>query len=242
MRIAFFSVQSFGSEYSPSKRPDLLETLVETLLTTNNPPLPFLFATATTGELLSPELHERVKKSGVGMFVMFAPQQMVLQHPVTGWFLTHGGSNSVSEAILNKVPMILWACMTDQPVSASQVSLSHRIGIELIQVRTGPSVGKPTYRGVQHAGGAREAVEEELRGVFTRMRNSGSRPSAMATTAPSGHDSSDEHYAIEKQQQQNDDESGAAIRLRMEAMQKKFFNSWRSGEARKGMLAFAQWF
>jgi len=84
---SFFSFQSFGSEYSPSKRPDLLEILVETLLTTNDPPLPFLFATATTGGLLSPELHERVKKSGVGMFVMFAPQQLVLQHPVTGWFL-----------------------------------------------------------------------------------------------------------------------------------------------------------
>jgi len=149
---------------------------------------------------------------------------------------------------------------------SNAVSLSHRIGIELIQVRTGPSVGKPTYRGVMHAGGAREAVEEELRAVFTRMRNSGSRPSAIAITTPRnpitptsththttldgpsitscdcGHDSPNERYAIEKQQQQNDDESGAAIRLRMEAMKKRFFDSWKSGEAREGMLAFAQWF
>lgn len=155
--------------------------------------------------------------------------------------------------------------LTGRSISYSiTVSLSHRIGIELIQVRTGPSVGKPTYRGVHHAGGAREAVEEELRTVFTRMRDSGSRPRAIAlatpgnTTIPTsthartnldgpsivscgcGHDS-DERYSIEKQQQR-DEESGAAIRLRMEAMQKRFFDSWKSGEARKVMLAFAQWF
>lgn len=78
---------SFGSEYSPSKRPDLLELLVDTLLDTRDPPLPFLFATATTGELLSDAIHERVQKSEIGRFVRFAPQQLVLQHPATGWFL-----------------------------------------------------------------------------------------------------------------------------------------------------------
>ncbi|KAF8305674.1 UDP-Glycosyltransferase/glycogen phosphorylase [Clavulina sp. PMI_390] len=123
---------SFGSEYSPSLRPDLLELLVDILLDTS-PPLPFLFATATTGQLFSSSIHERVLQTRTkegdqagpfGMFSKFAPQMTVLEHPATGWFLTHAGSNSVSEAIINAVPMILWPCMTDQPIAASQCRLS----------------------------------------------------------------------------------------------------------------------
>lgn len=206
---------SFGSEYSPSKRPDLLETLVTTLLTPEDPdnPLPFIFATATTTELFSPELYERVQKSGIGWFTRFAPQQLVLQHPATGWFLTHAGSNSVSEAILNSVPMILWPCMTDQPIAANQLVLNHQIAIELIQVRTGPSTGKPTYRGVQHLGGTRDAVEAELRDVFARLRPA------------SGSEGERE-----------------AIRRRMEEMHRKYLESWAEGSARAAMLRFAEWF
>ncbi|KAF8305675.1 hypothetical protein DL93DRAFT_304678 [Clavulina sp. PMI_390] len=251
---------SFGSEYSPSLRPDLLELLVDTLLSTT-PPLPFLFATATTGKLLSSEIHERVLRTRInergafGMFTKFAPQMTVLEHPATGWFLTHGGSNSVSEAIINAVPMVLWPCMTDQPIAASQreffmsfymhhnaadcvdclrnclnlgtiarlpfinvapVSLNHRIGIELIQVRTGPSVGKPTYRGVQHLGGSPDAIRDELLRVFARMRSNSS--------AEGG-----------------DDDSGDKIRERMEAMRDLFVQSWYEGKARRAMNTFRQW-
>lgn len=87
------------------------------------------------------------------------------------------------------------------------------MGIELIQVRTGPSIGKPTYRGVQHLGGTREAIQSELREVIARMRND----------------------------DDDDDDSGRAIRARVEAMQKKFLESSESGRALQAMMRFAEW-
>ena len=141
--------------------------------------------------------------------------------------------------------------------------MNHRIGIELIQVRTGPSVGKPTYRGIQHLGGTREAVEEELRAVLVRMRmrRSGLRrgtttitsgPIEATAAGPSpdrsstgscddGRSQSDEGDA-EIQELDDEDDSGEAIRLRVEAMRKRYFDSWKSGRARHAMLAFSQYF
>lgn len=131
------------------------------------------------------------------------------------------------------------------------MSLNHGIGIELIQVRTGPSIGKPTYRGIQHLGGTQETIEEELRSVFRRMRRGDPRRTADTTTsatiaatasgvtlAYSFTDSCDSKLLGEVK----DDENGGAIRARMEVMQKIYFESWKGGRARKAMLAFAQWF
>lgn len=42
-------------------------------------------------------------------------------------------------------------------------------GVELLQVRTGPSVQKPTLRGVQHSGGSPAAIEEELCATFAMI-------------------------------------------------------------------------
>lgn len=81
------SIISFGSLYSPSRRPDLLETLVESLLSVD-PPFPFLFATATIGHVISDRVRRLVADSGGrGMITGFAPQLHVLQHRATGWFL-----------------------------------------------------------------------------------------------------------------------------------------------------------
>jgi hypothetical protein len=49
------------------------------------------------------------------------------------------------------------------------VSINWRVAFELIQVRTGPSIGKPTYRGVTVLG-TTEAIENELREVWAAMR------------------------------------------------------------------------
>jgi hypothetical protein len=49
------------------------------------------------------------------------------------------------------------------------VSVNWRVAFELIQVRTGPSVGKPTYRGPTVLGWT-EAIENEMREVWAAMR------------------------------------------------------------------------
>ncbi|KAF8327593.1 uncharacterized protein EI90DRAFT_3126930 [Cantharellus anzutake] len=160
---------SFGSLYSPSQRPDLLETLIESLLSTE-PPLPFLLATATIGDVISDRVRKLVSESGgKGLITGFAPQLHVLQHPATGWFLTHGGAGSITESIINRVPMVLWPCMTDQPIASMNLTLNWKLAFELIQVRTGPGAGKPTYRGIQHENSI-EAVKREMAETWKLMR------------------------------------------------------------------------
>ncbi|KAF9515824.1 glycosyltransferase family 1 protein [Hydnum rufescens UP504] len=159
---------SFGTVYSPSRRPDLLLTLIDSLLSAE-PPLPFVFATVTTYHLISEATRTKVIESGLGIITRFAPQQMVLQHPATGWFMTHTGSGGMYESIISKVPMVCWPCMTDQPISAANLSVNWRVAFELIQVRTGPSVGQPTYRGPTVVGST-EAIENEMREVWAAMR------------------------------------------------------------------------
>ena len=69
------------------------------------------------------EVKEKVSTYGWGLLSSWSPQQTILSHPVsnirnpsslhgnltpfqvTGWFVTHGGQNSVIEAIAAGVPM-----------------------------------------------------------------------------------------------------------------------------------------
>ncbi|KAH7870647.1 uncharacterized protein C8R40DRAFT_1056377, partial [Lentinula edodes] len=58
-------------------------------------------------------------------------------HPATGWFITHGGWNSIQEVFFHRVPLILWPCQADQPYNAILMSRNHQAAFELISVRTG---------------------------------------------------------------------------------------------------------
>lgn len=93
--VIVIQFSSFGTVYSPLGRPDLLLTLINSLLSAD-PPLPFVFATVTTYDLISQATRDKVAQSGLGLISHFAPQQMVLQHPATGWFLV---SCSVFEVV-----------------------------------------------------------------------------------------------------------------------------------------------
>lgn len=92
----------FFSVFFPALRPDLIVHLVQTLLAIEQP---FIFALASPFASLSAELVAKVEASGLGVFSKFAPQMAVLKHKATGWFLSHGGSNSTSEALISGVPL-----------------------------------------------------------------------------------------------------------------------------------------
>lgn len=109
------------------------------------------------------------------------------------------------------------------PDGLLSVSTMHRIGIELIQVRTGPSSGKATYRGVMHYGGGHDAVKREFREVFERMRSSSTSRS------------------IDDEIRWTADDSGFAIRRRMEIMHQVVLKSWKEGPAHQGMVNFGCW-
>ena len=154
--------------FFPARRPDLITHLIETLLSLPNP-RPFLLALGSPISSLSDDLRTRVAASGRGLICGFAPQHDVLAHPATGWFLSHGGSNSALEALVCGVPMIFWPFVADQPLIAAQLTQELDVAFELLQVRVSANtLGKPTFRGPVVEGTA-EAIGKEMREVLDAL-------------------------------------------------------------------------
>nr|GFB34647.1 hydroquinone glucosyltransferase-like [Tanacetum cinerariifolium] len=60
---------------------------------------------------------DRVKDRGF-LVSSWAPQVEILGHGSTGGFLTHCGWNSISESVVNGVPMIAWPLFAEQRMNA----------------------------------------------------------------------------------------------------------------------------
>ncbi|KAJ7920627.1 hypothetical protein B0H13DRAFT_1867356 [Mycena leptocephala] len=163
---------SFGSLFFPIATPALVEALVDTLLGLEQP-LPFVFALGGKLAALPPALIARANASGRGLVCDFwVEQRAILQHRALGWFLTHGGFNSVSESLSQGIPLIVWPTNAEQPVNASLLSSGpHPVAIELLQVRTGPQLG-PSLRGGPTITGTVEDASAEFTAVFKTARGS----------------------------------------------------------------------
>ncbi|KAJ7699425.1 hypothetical protein B0H14DRAFT_3653065 [Mycena olivaceomarginata] len=161
---------SFGSLFFPTATPHLIEALLNTLL---NLVKPFLFVLALGGKLaaLPKELIQRVNSTGKGLICDFwVEQRPILQHAAVGWFLTHGGFNSISESLAEGVPLIVWPVGGEQPVNAAFLSSGpDPVAFELLQIRTGPQLG-PSLRGGPKITGTVEDAAEEFRATFEAAR------------------------------------------------------------------------
>ncbi|KAF5731621.1 hydroquinone glucosyltransferase-like [Tripterygium wilfordii] len=71
---------------------------------------------------------ERTKGRGLVM-PSWAPQIHILSHESTGGFLTHCGWNSVSESIVNGVPMIAWPLFAEQKMNAVLLTNDIKVAI-----------------------------------------------------------------------------------------------------------------
>ncbi|KAJ7711026.1 hypothetical protein B0H14DRAFT_700597 [Mycena olivaceomarginata] len=163
---------SFGSVFFPVKTPRLVEALIDALLNLELP-FPFIFALGGQMASLPAPLIQRVHESGKGLICDFwVEQAALLQHGAVGWFLTHGGFNSVSESLTQGIPLIIWPVAAEQPVNAGLLSAEpNAVAIELFQVRTGPQLD-PSLRSDAKITGTVLAASDEFKAAFTAARGS----------------------------------------------------------------------
>ncbi|KHN11474.1 Anthocyanin 3'-O-beta-glucosyltransferase [Glycine soja] len=61
------------------------------------------------------EFEKRVQESSKGYLIWgWAPQLVILEHPVTGGVVTHCGMNTVFESVIASLPMVTWPIYADQ--------------------------------------------------------------------------------------------------------------------------------
>ncbi|KAJ7743914.1 hypothetical protein DFH07DRAFT_890604 [Mycena maculata] len=172
---------SFGSFFFPVSQPQHLEALVTTLLDLEKP-FPFIFSLGGKMASLPQELIERVNTSGKGLICDFwVEQRAILQHEGVGWFLSHGGYNSVCESLSQGVPLIMWPTNAEQPLNAALLSSSpDPVAIELLQIRAGSQVRPSLIWGPAITGAVADAAAE-FKAVFADAR--GERGAVLTTNA-----------------------------------------------------------
>ncbi|KAJ6569791.1 hypothetical protein DFH09DRAFT_1033577 [Mycena vulgaris] len=161
---------SFGSLFFPIATPQLVEALIDTLLTLEKP-FPFIFALGGKLASLPKALVERVNSSGKGLICEFwVEQRAILRYGAVGWFLTHGGYNSMTESLSQEIPLIIWPTNAEQPLNAALLSLGpNPVAIELFQVRTGAQLA-PSLRGGPKITGTVQDATAEFVAAFEAAR------------------------------------------------------------------------
>ncbi|KAE9404995.1 UDP-Glycosyltransferase/glycogen phosphorylase [Gymnopus androsaceus JB14] len=124
---------SFGTIFWPEEE-DRVWAVIDGLIAKRQP---FLFSHPSPFKMQLPDnMIKKISDSGIAMELVWSPQEQILAHPVTGWFISHGGWNSMQEAFIYRVPLIFWPFHADQPYNAMRMSVL-KAGFELLQVRTG---------------------------------------------------------------------------------------------------------
>ncbi|KAI0631466.1 UDP-Glycosyltransferase/glycogen phosphorylase [Trametes polyzona] len=188
---------SFGSLFWPVKTPEKMWAFLDVVMEKN---IPFILSHASQMATIPDDVREKVKAYGKGVLSPWSPQQTILEHPATGWFLSHGGHNGVTEAVSAGVPFILWPFGGDQPLNAVHISEQLNIGYELIEVRTGEAGLHPIYRNGRKPVGTLDALKEEACEVLAKAYG------------PDGEEKRKRLAALTKAVNSQWEEGGAALR------------------------------
>ncbi|KAM5530977.1 hypothetical protein V8D89_015359 [Ganoderma adspersum] len=154
---------SFGSVFFPLD----LEIFTAFLDAVMSQHVPFILSHPSPFAAMPDDLKTRIEAYGHGLLSPWSPQQTILRHPATGWFLSHGGFNSTLEAINAGVPLIGWPFIGDQPLNTIHLTETLDTGYELLEVRTGHGL-RPIYRNGKTLTGTVEAVRAEVADVLKR--------------------------------------------------------------------------
>ncbi|TCD64138.1 hypothetical protein EIP91_004487, partial [Steccherinum ochraceum] len=154
---------SFGSIFWPTAQ-EKLWAVLDVIMEQN---IPFILSHASPFAVFPDEVLAKVKAYGNRVLTKWSPQQTVFAHPALGWFLTHGGQNSVTEATVQGIPMICWPFHADQPCNSLHLSENLNVAYELLEVRTGKGM-LPLYRTGKAPAGTIEAIKREAREVLEK--------------------------------------------------------------------------
>ncbi|KAI3602206.1 glycosyltransferase family 1 protein [Moniliophthora roreri] len=157
---------AFGSIWWP-KDPSKLFIVIEELIKNHTP---FLLACASPSASLPEQVQDQIVQSGIGMSVDWAPQDQVLKHPATGWFVTHAGWNSIQEGFRYRIPMIVWPFSADQPLNAALMVEVHKTALELLEVRTGEMGLKKLHRLDRAPLGTDQALRDEVQILLKKLK------------------------------------------------------------------------
>ncbi|CAL5212810.1 unnamed protein product [Lathyrus oleraceus] len=127
----------FGSECV--LRPNLFQELMLGLELTGMPFFAALkppFGFATVEEALPEGFAERTKGRSV-VYGGWVQQQLILEHPSVGCFITHCGSGSLSEALVNKCQLVLLPNHGDQILNARMMGNNLKVGVEVAKGEDG---------------------------------------------------------------------------------------------------------
>ncbi|CAK5268159.1 unnamed protein product [Mycena citricolor] len=165
---------SFGSLFFPVETPHLLEVMIDVLLGLDSV-IPFVFVLAGTMGSLPRDTIDRIHASGRGIVCTYwVDQKAILKSGTVGWFLTHGGYNSLTEALSQGIPLIFWPLGAEQALNAAMLSTGlHPIGIELFQVsaiRAGAQLGPSLRPEAPKITGAAEDAKIEFQQAFSDLR------------------------------------------------------------------------
>ncbi|KAL0577515.1 hypothetical protein V5O48_004456 [Marasmius crinis-equi] len=133
---------SFGTYWWPADD-KIIYAIIDELIAMK---VPFLLAHPSPLVQPDEEVLDKIRACPTAMEAHWAPQETILSHPATGWFLTHGGWNSAQEAFTYKVPLIFWPTGADQPLNAMLLAIKFQAAFELIEVRTGKDGKQKPYR------------------------------------------------------------------------------------------------
>ncbi|KAK7437863.1 hypothetical protein VKT23_018300 [Stygiomarasmius scandens] len=198
---------SFGTVFWPVEEDKIWAAIEEFLV--NNVPVIFAHPSPFKKPISGEELRI-FRDSPIAMELQWAPQETILMHPATGWFISHGGWNSTQEAFLYRVPQIFWPYAADQPYNAALVSQVHKAGFELINIRTGQHGTRSPYRSRDLPESEQptftvDAVKKEIRELVVKLKG----------------------------------DEGLAVRKNYERLGEAISKSWdKDGEARKTMERF----
>nr|KYP58775.1 Anthocyanidin 3-O-glucosyltransferase [Cajanus cajan] len=161
----------FGSECT--LRPNQFHELLLGLEITNKPFLAALKAPLgfeTVEEAMPEGFQERVEGRGFvwGGWVL---QQLILAHPSVGCFITHCGSGSLSEALVNKCQLVLLPNVGDQILNARMMGNNLEVGVEVEKDEEGVYCKESVCKAVSIVMDDENEISKKVRENHSRLRD-----------------------------------------------------------------------